>query len=115
MHLTPVQVHARAKKHSPGLTEPTVYRTLRQLSLGGLVWQLHLDNGHLAYELAGKNHHHLVCTSCGDELQFPNASMETLYAKLEAMSGFKLDHDHLTLTGLCPQCQRNRKNGISRP
>ncbi len=110
VHLTPVQIHDRARRQSPGLTEPTVYRTLRQLTLGGMVWQLHLENGHLAYELAGRNHHHLVCTSCGDVVELPGAPLKAIYAKLETMTGFKLNPDHLTLTGLCSRCQRNRKH-----
>ncbi len=107
-HLTPVQIHQRARQQAPGLTQPTVYRTLRQLARGGMVWQLQLETGHLAYELAGSTHHHLVCASCGEATELPSASLEAIYAKLEAVSGFKLNHDHLTLTGICPKCNRNR-------
>ncbi len=110
MHLTPVQIHDRARRRLPGLTEPTVYRTLRQLALGGLVWQLQLENGHLAYELAGRDHHHLVCVSCGEVIELPAAQLTAIYAKLETVSGFKLNHDHLTLTGLCAPCQARHKS-----
>lgn len=109
-HLAPVQIHQRARRLAPGLTEPTVYRTLRQLVLGGLVWQLQLETGHLAYELAGSTHHHFLCTSCGAEIQFPSAILDSIYAKMETMSGFKLTHDHLTLNGLCSKCQQNHKH-----
>lgn len=104
-HLTPVQIHARASRALPGLTGPTVYRTLDKLARTGVVWPLHLENGHLAYELAGRNHHHLVCTACGQEIEFPGMPLDAIYAKLEASSGYVLNRDHLTLTGLCPKCQ----------
>jgi Fur family ferric uptake transcriptional regulator len=107
-HLTPVQVHGRASRQLPGLTRPTVYRTLEALARTGVVWPFHLENGHLAYELAGRSHHHLVCGSCGDEVEFPGRSLDAIYAKLEASSGYLLHRDHLTLTGLCPKCRRNR-------
>ncbi len=112
-HLTPVQIHQRALRKLPGLTGPTVYRTLQQMARGGMVWPLHLENGHLAYELAGRNHHHLVCSSCGAESEFPGVSLDTVYAKLESSSGYILNRDHLTLTGLCPRCQKRtgRKKG----
>lgn len=113
-HLTPAQIHARARRDLPGLTVPTVYRALEQLSRGGLVWPLRLENGHLAYELAGKNHHHLVCTSCGAEIELPGETMDLLYARLESASGYVINHDHLTLAGLCPKCKppkRRRKAG----
>ncbi len=105
-HLTPVQVHNRATQESPGLTVPTVYRTLRQLAHSGLVWQLQLENGHLAYELAGRNHHHLVCASCGGVVEVPSTALDAIYARLERVSGFELKRDHLTLTGLCSRCQQ---------
>lgn len=104
-HLTAVQIHARASRELPGLTGPTVYRTLEKLARAGVVWPLHLENGHLAYELAGRNHHHLVSTACGEEIEFPGMSLDAVYAKLEASSRYRLNRDHLTLTGLCPKCQ----------
>ncbi len=104
-HLTPVQIHERARRQLPSLTGPTVYRTLEQLARGGVVWSCQIDNGHLAYELAGRKHHHLVCTACGAGLEFPGASFEKAYTKLEASTGYRLNRDHLTLTGLCPRCQ----------
>jgi len=108
-HLTPVQIHARASRALPGLTGPTVYRTLDKLARTGVVWPLHLENGHLAYELAGRNHHHLVCTACGQEIEFPGMPLDAIYAKLEASSGYVLNRDHLTLAGLCPKCKRKPK------
>ena len=36
MHLSPVEVHRKALKELPGLTEPTVYRTLEFLAENGL-------------------------------------------------------------------------------
>ena len=107
-HLTPVEIHARAARQLPALAGPTVYRTLEKLARTGVVWPLHLENGHLAYELAGSNHHHLVCTSCGEETEFPGMSLDPIYTKLEALSGYRLNRDHLTLAGLCPRCQRQR-------
>ncbi len=104
-HLTPVQIHALARRELPGLTEPTVYRALEQLVRSGLVWRLSLENGHLAYELAGRNHHHLVCVACGRQVELPAASLNQIYARLETVSGFVLNRDHLTLSGLCPKCQ----------
>ncbi len=112
-HLTPVEICSRARRQLPSLTGPTVYRSLEQLVRSGLVWPLHLENGHLAYELAGRNHHHLVCTACGSEVEFPGATLDMIYDRLESSTGFVLNRDHLTLAGLCPRCQRGRRQKMS--
>ena len=65
-HLTPSEVYARARRELPGLTEPTVYRTLDFLVENGLIHSSHASNGHLTYQIAGRDHHHLVCRVCGD-------------------------------------------------
>ena len=107
-HLTPVQIHQRARRALPGLRATTVYRTLEQLARSGVVWSIHLENGHLAYELAGRKHHHLVCTVCGSEVELPVISLDPIYTQLESSSGYVMDRDHLTLRGVCPRCQRRR-------
>lgn len=104
-HLSPTEVYARASRDIPGLTEPTVYRTLEFLADNGLVRSTHTGGGHLAYEIATEDHHHLVCRKCGGELQIDHASLETVYAELEASSGFRLIDSHMTFFGLCPDCQ----------
>ncbi len=104
--LSPSQVWQQAREGLPGLTETTVYRTLDFLSENGLAWRVRLDKGHLAYEIAGTRHHHLICRQCGGEMQVEHSLVKKMYAKLEAASGYRLSDDHLTLFGLCPECQK---------
>ncbi len=66
-----------------------------------------MDKGHLVYELAGSQHHHLICRECGDEIEVEHALLKNMVAKLEAASGYRLAEDHLTLFGLCPRCQKD--------
>jgi len=105
-HLSPLEVYARARKSVPGLTQPTVYRTLEFLTDNGLVWQTSLANGHLAYELAENHHNHLVCRSCGGQVQINRALLDGMYQHLEAISGYAVDHNHVSLSGLCPKCRK---------
>src|SRR5512143_2382493 len=111
--LSPAQVYRIARQNLPRLTETTVYRTLDFLSRNGLAWPTHTESGHLAYELAGVRHHHLICRQCGAEMELQHALMKNVYAKLESASGYRLIDDHLTLYGLCPECQKTntRKAG----
>jgi Fe2+ or Zn2+ uptake regulation protein len=109
-HLSPMEVFAKARGAVPGLTQPTVYRTLEFLADNGIVWQTNKPNGHLAYELAESNHNHLVCRGCGSQLQINPAVLEGVYHRLEALSGYTVDHNHLNLSGLCPKC-KNKASG----
>jgi Fe2+ or Zn2+ uptake regulation protein len=107
-HLSPAQVYKQARRDLPGLTETTVYRTLEFLAENGLVWPAYMGNGHLTYEIAGDNHHHLICGSCGSEVEVKPALLKNVYAKLEAASGYLLTGNHATFFGLCPKCQKNK-------
>jgi len=106
-HLSPTEVFARAKEALPGLTEATVYRTLEFLSENGLVHPAHIGSGHLIYEIARQDHHHLICRKCGGEVQIEHASLENVYTQLEASSGFRNIDSHVTFFGLCPRCQED--------
>ena len=110
-HLSPTEVYARASHDLPGLTEPTVYRTLEFLEENGLVCSTHTGSGHLVYELATEDHHHLVCRKCGAELHIEHATLEKLYAALETSSGYRFIDSHVTFFGLCPECQEHHSGG----
>ena len=105
IHLSPSEVYRQAKKDLPGLTEPTVYRTLEFLAANGLARPAHSGNGHLRYEIAGNDHHHVVCRLCGNEVQLEHDLLETLYHKLESTTGYLRIDRHMTFFGICPDCQ----------
>lgn len=105
-HLTPAQIYEKASKELDGLTEPTVYRTLEFLAENGLARSAHMGNGHLAYEIAGHEHHHLKCRACGSEMEVEHTLLSKLYQQLESASGYRLTDGHITFFGICPDCQK---------
>lgn len=104
-HLSPLNVFKKAVQELPGLTEPTVYRTLEFLTENGLVRSSHDRSGHLTYEIAAADHHHIVCRLCKAELEVEHSLLAPLYQTLEAASGFINIESHVTFFGVCPQCQ----------
>jgi Fe2+ or Zn2+ uptake regulation protein len=106
-HLTPLDVFELASQAMPGLTEPTVYRTLAFLAEQGLVMAAHVGSGQLVYEFAEHSHHHLVCRACGGMKEIDHAALEPLYEKFQASTGYRIDSVHLTFFGLCPACQKH--------
>ena len=110
-HLSPTEVYELASHEVPGLTEPTVYRTLEFLAENGLAHSAHIGSGHLVYEITEQDHHHLICRKCGAEVQIEHAPLEKFYAELEASSGYRSLDSHMTFFGLCPECQKNNSGG----
>ena len=105
-HLSPTEVYKAAKKDHPGLTEPTVYRTLEFLAENGLVHPSQSHNGHLTYQIAGDDHHHIACRVCGSETEVDHHLLEQLYLTLESTSGYLRIDSHMTFFGVCPKCQK---------
>lgn len=106
-HLSPSTVYKKAVKELPGLTEPTVYRTLEFLADNGLIRPSYASTGHLTYEIAGIEHHHIVCRNCGGEIEVEHTLLESLYRLLETTSGYRSIDSHVTFFGVCPDCQKS--------
>ncbi len=103
-HVTALQVYQLARQAMPGITEATVYRTLSWLAEQGLVMVAHIGGGQLEYEIAGHNHHHIICRACGRSHEIDHADLEKLYHQLETETGYHIDSVHVTFFGLCSQC-----------
>jgi Fur family ferric uptake transcriptional regulator len=102
-HLSPGQIYERI--HTMGMTETTVYRTLEFLARNGVVHPTQVGGGHLTYELAGHDHHHLVCRVCGAQMDLEPDSFNAAISQIELQTGYQVDAGHLTFFGLCPECQ----------
>lgn len=107
-HLSPTDVYEQAREELPRITETTVYRTLEFLVENGLVRPAHKGNGHLVYEIARHEHHHLKCRNCGNEMEVEHTLLTKLYHQLESASGYRLTDSHVTFFGLCPNCQKGK-------
>lgn len=105
-HLTPQEIFEQAQRALPGMTEATVYRTLSFLSEQGLVLAAHVGSGQLVYEIAGHDHHHLICRSCGATQEIDHALLSSLYEQFQSSTGYQIDSMHVTFFGLCPGCQK---------
>jgi Fe2+ or Zn2+ uptake regulation protein len=108
-HLTPSQVYLRARETMPGITEPTVYRTLEFLADNHLAMAAHVGSGKLVYEIAGRDHHHLICRSCGKSVEMDHATLSRAYRLMEKVTGYKQITSHTTFFGLCSACQSGRR------
>jgi Fur family ferric uptake transcriptional regulator len=104
-HMTPAQVFAQAQVSLPGLTEPTVYRTLEFLAQSGIAQAAVGMNGRRAFEISDHRHHHLVCRNCARQREIPDEKLASFYAELETSTSYQVVENHLTFFGLCSDCQ----------
>jgi Fe2+ or Zn2+ uptake regulation protein len=107
-HMTPSQVYDEARQTLPGITEPTVYRTLEFLADNHLVLAAHVGSGKLVYEIAGHDHHHLICRNCGKSVEMDHSDLKRVYRQMEKSTGYGLITSHSTFFGLCPTCHKER-------
>jgi len=106
-HLSPAELYQLAVERMPGLTEATVYRTLDFLSRHGLALVAHIGSGHLVYEAAGHEHHHLICKDCGETVEIEHELLQELYQAFFKRTGFEIDGSHVTFFGRCPECRQS--------
>lgn len=100
-HLLTVQEMLKLlEKNGTPYNKTSVYRSLEKLLKAEKVCRHDFSNGESSYELHTDHHDHVVCTSCG--------IVESTDCKIKQsprVSGFTIDHHHLTLFGLCANCQ----------
>lgn len=109
-HLTPAEIHKRARKKYPHLGLVTVYRTLDLLTELGYVQRVHFNDGCHSYIAAAQGHaHHLVCSNCGKAEEFDNCELEPLIARLQRRTGYEIDVHMLELMGRCPDCSSEKR------
>ena len=106
-HLTPLEIYQQAKEVMPGITEATVYRTLNFLYEQGLVLAAHVGYGQIVYEIADREHHHLICRQCGQATEINHDLLANLYQQFQSDTGYQIDSMHVTFFGLCPNCQNS--------
>ena len=111
-HLSPVDIFTKACMSIPGVTEATVYRTLDFLLQNDMIHASQNSKGHLVYEIAGVDHHHIICRSCGKSVEIDHSLLKNLYQQLETVSGYKLTASHISFFGLCKSCQGSNKKEV---
>jgi Fe2+ or Zn2+ uptake regulation protein len=109
-HPTAEEVYALVQERDPRLNASTVYRTLAWLEGAGLVSHCHLDSGpdgerSERYDpVTPVEHHHFICTGCGQVTEFPAPEIEAIKAEYAAQHRATVEKAALTLYGVCAQC-----------
>ncbi len=107
----------RVRAADPRVSVATVYRTMKLLAECGLAVPRQFDGGQTRYEPAGlrAHHDHLICTACGEIVEFANERIEALQARVARSHGFEVETHKLELYGRCARCRRPARGAGVRP
>lgn len=117
-HLSIEELLAEVRKEDPKVGYATVYRTLKMLKESGLAHERHFGDGVSRYEIhhEDEHHDHLICTECGEIVEFEDDRIERLQLKLAEEQGFVLHRHRHDLYGVCKEvsegkaCKRRKRN-----
>lgn len=104
---------ARVREEDPRVSVATVYRTMKLLAECGLAVPRRFGDGHTRYEPAttrrGDAHDHLICTGCGEIVEFESERIAELQRRLARRHGFEVERRRVELYGRCAGCRRSAK------
>jgi Fur family ferric uptake transcriptional regulator len=104
-HATATEICRNVKRVAPAVNRATVYRTLNFFCQLRLLCSSEIA-GKTVYEIADPvPHHHLVCRGCGHVAGLANHHFGELADHLLAEHQFEAELVHLTIPGLCADCQ----------
>lgn len=98
---------AYLEKHNINTDPATVFRIVNVFTEKGITKQIQLQEGKSRYELASQlDHHHLVCSKCGDIQDISDCNISALQNDIESKKGFKVTSHSLEFFGICASCQK---------
>jgi Fur family transcriptional regulator, peroxide stress response regulator len=106
-HPTANEIFEAARQLLPTISYATVYNSLRYLKDAGLVHEIKFGDSSSRYDRETDRHDHAICNGCGKLVDFDLPETEKLMQSAARRSSFKPESVHLTLRGLCPDCQHS--------
>jgi Fur family ferric uptake transcriptional regulator len=107
-HMTAEEIFHELRKHTRALNIATVYRTLELLTAEGLACRNDLGADSVSFATMQHGPHiHLVCRQCTRVIDAEYPLIAPLAAELREKYGFLADLRHISITGLCPDCQNH--------
>ena len=106
-HFGPEQLYFRIRNSGSKASRASVYRTLNLLVESGLVEKIiRTDRGNVYEHTYGHSHHdHLVCSLCGEIVEFYSESLEQIQKEVCRRNNFQGISHILEIRGVCEKCK----------
>lgn len=107
-HLTTEELYHKVREKDSSIGQATVYRTLKLLCSARLASEMYFGDGTIRYEpiIDDTHHDHLICNTCGKNIEVVDEQIENLQEKLAAKHGFSLVSHRMYLYGICSGCRK---------
>jgi Fur family ferric uptake transcriptional regulator len=107
-HLSVEELLRFVQKRDPKIGVTTVYRTLKLLVDAGLASTLELHDGVVRYEhqYNRRSHHHMVCTECGESVEFFSPEIEEIEKKIGKQFKYRTVGHNFQIRGVCSGCRK---------
>ena len=112
-HPTAGEIFEAARLSLPGISYATVYNSLRFLKEAGLVLEIKFGDSASRYDRETGRHDHAICNCCGKLVDFDLPETAGLIRAAARKSKFKPASVHLTLRGICPDCNESEAKDAS--
>lgn len=108
-HFDAEELVERLRNKRAHVSRATVYRTLELLQECQLVEKLDFGTPRSFYEhiAPGAHHDHLICTRCGNVIEFHNDRLEALQQEICNNFGFQESYHSLRIFGTCSKCAQS--------
>ncbi len=115
-HLSAEDVERQLRERGENVGKATVYRTLNLLVEVGLATEHDFDEGFKRYEanVGPARHDHLICTSCGDVVEFEHEGLQELQEEIAEREGFETVSRQMKIYGRCDACQSETDDELRR-
>ncbi len=107
-HITGAELVERCREQDSDVTPSTVYRTLDVLEDIGLIRHAHgLDGREEFHVRPAREHGHMHCSVCQRAWEIGADDVAELVADFDRARGFRVDLGHLSVVGICRDCQED--------
>jgi Fur family transcriptional regulator, ferric uptake regulator len=113
-HVTPEELEAYIREQGYGLTAAFIAETLELMCHFGFAQKNRFKNGsqHYEHRHLGQHHDHMICTKCGDIVEFENQQLEALQHRIAEDYGFYMLQHQMEIYGICSRCRIERARTI---
>jgi Fur family peroxide stress response transcriptional regulator len=106
-HPSAEKIYREVRRQLPAISFNTVYKTLEILCQKGLIIKVNPLHEVARYDGVTVRHVHLACRRCQTivDLYWPQGGAQPADFVKEELQGFRVEHQSVTLWGLCLRCQ----------
>ena len=110
-HVTIKDILIQLKKDKIILDQDFILNTMALLCRFGFASKIELKDKETQYEHRhiGFHHDHMVCTKCGNIVEFKDETIERQQLKIADTYGFLMLQHKMEIYGICSKCMENRK------